>query len=246
MRASIAAPLLFAVSSLAQSFDVASVKPSAHPVGRDYNNLVTVRAMEFSGKNVTLKRLIGEAYGLQPYQVSGPKWLDDIEYDVDAKADKPATGEQLRLMLRALLTNRFHLAVHRQTKELRLYELVVDKNGPKIHPAADSETGEPGFRHFHGELQQLANIISVQLSIPVNDDPGTPGIANLVTVPVIDKTGLAGIYNVDLDIKLEPGRDMFALWQRKLQEELGLKMESRKAEVELLVVDSAERTPTGN
>ena len=235
-------------AAFAQTFEVASVKPSAHPVGPDYNNQVTIGPSGFSGRNVTLKRLIMDAYGLQPHQVSGPKWLGDNEYDVEAKAYKPASKEELRLMLRPLLAQRFHLMVHRETKDLLVYELVVDKKGPKIQPVRDSENGagKPGLRHFHGELQQLANLLSVQLTIPVMDDPGTPGMAGRAPIPVLDKTGLPGLYDFDIDLKLEAGGDMFVLWQRALQEQLGLKLESRKEGVELLVVDGAERIPTAN
>jgi uncharacterized protein (TIGR03435 family) len=240
-------------TAFAQSFEVASVKPSARTVGPDYNNQISIGPGGFKGRNVTLKRLIEEAYGVQPHQVSGPKWLAENEYDVEAKAGSQAAGdqamvEQVRLMLRPLLADRFHLSQHRETRELRVYEMVVDTKGPKIHPAADSESGagKPGFRHFHGELQQLANLIAVQLSIPMLDDPGKPGIASGVSLPVLDRTGLPGIYDIDLDMRLDASVDIFNLWQRFLQEQLGLKLESRKREVELLVVDSAERMPTAN
>ena len=65
-------------------------------------------------------------------------------------------------------------------------------------------------------------------------------------MPVLDKTGLAGIYDINVDMKLELGVDMFTIWQRVLQDQLGLKLESRKAKVDVLVVDSAERIPTAN
>src|ERR1035438_2131993 len=116
MRGLLILPVLFGCAAFAQSFDVASVKPSARAVGRDYNNQVTLGAGGFTGRNTTLKRLIAEAYGLQPYQVSGgPKWLDENEYDVLAKTEKPAGAEQARAMLRALLAERFHLLAHRET-----------------------------------------------------------------------------------------------------------------------------------
>jgi uncharacterized protein (TIGR03435 family) len=234
----------------AQSFDVASVKTSAKPVGPDYNNQITIGPSTFTGKNVTLKRLIVEAYGVTPPQVfAGPKWLDEAEYDVEAKADRPVPAEQLRRMLQPLLAARFHLASHRETRELKTYELVVDSSGPKIHPVKEGE-GMPapiGSRHFHGELPQLANLIAVQLSIPAaTDDPSRPSMASGSPVPVFDKTGLAGTYDFDVEMKLEPGIPTFNLWQRVLQEQLGLKLESRKGPVEGIVVDSAERVPVAN
>jgi uncharacterized protein (TIGR03435 family) len=154
-------------------------------------------------------------------------------------------------MLRALLTERFGLAAHNESKDLHLYELVVDKNGPKIHATADSE-GPPAKgaaisdRTFHGSLQQFASLLSVKLSIPALDDPGKPGRASESPVPVLDKTGLPGIFDFNVDIKPELGGDMFTLWQRVLQDQLGLKLESRKSKVEVFVVDRAARIPIAN
>src|SRR5580698_3028450 len=134
---------LFAVVTAfthAQTFDVASVKASAKPVGKDYNNQITIGPSTFTGKNVTLKRLIVEAYGVDPPQVfAGPKWLDESEYDVEAKAGQAVSKEELRKMLRPLLASRFHLAIHRETRELKTYELVIDKGGPKIQPVKEGD-----------------------------------------------------------------------------------------------------------
>jgi uncharacterized protein (TIGR03435 family) len=250
MTARISALAFLAGILHAQTLDVASVKPSAKPVGKDYNNRIAIGPSTFSARNVTLKRLIVEAFGVEPPQVfGGPKWLDESEYDVEAKADRPASGEQLRRMLQPLLASRFHLVIHRETRELKVYELVVDKDGPKIQPVKEGE-GTPaplGSRHFHGELQELANLISVQLTIPAPmDDPTRPSIASGAPVPVFNKTGLSGTYDFDLDMKIEPGVPSFNRWQSVLTEQLGLKLEARKAPVEGIVVDSADRVPVAN
>src|ERR1700722_17548122 len=84
----------------AQSFDVASVKASARAVGKDYNNQIAIGPSNFTGRNVTLQRLIVDAYGIDPPQVfGGPKWLDENEYDVEAKAAQSTSKEDLRKML---------------------------------------------------------------------------------------------------------------------------------------------------
>jgi uncharacterized protein (TIGR03435 family) len=186
---------------------------------------------------VTLRSLIVEAYELRAHQViGGPGWLDLSEYDIEAKAGSPSTKQQLRQMLRSLLAERFLLLLHRERKELQVYELVTDKNGPKVQAAKDGES-----------MRQLADWISVQLTIPaLSDDPAKPSIASGPLVPVLDKTGLEGLYDIHPDLKPEPGLDSFTLWQRFLQDRLGLKLESRKSMVEVLVVDSAERSPTSN
>jgi uncharacterized protein (TIGR03435 family) len=223
--------------ALGQAFDVTSVKISQRPVGRDYQGQVIVGPAGLSGKNVTLRSLIVEAYQVQPNQVmGGPNWLDSNEYDIEAKADGSATKEQILLMLRTVLAERFRLSFHREAKELQVYELVTDKNGPNLRAA------ERGMSTL-----QLTNLISVQLTIPaLSDDPSKPSIASGPAVPVLDKTGLEGTYEIKVDLTPEPGLDSFTRWQRFLRDRLGLKLESRKEKIEILVVDSAERTPTSN
>lgn len=237
--------------SQTSTFEVASVKPSQRQVGKDAGAEVVFGPAGISGRNVTLKQLIVAAYRLQPHQVTGgPGWLDVGEYDVEAKADGPTPREQLARMLQALLADRFRLSLHSETRELRVYELVADKRGAKIHPAQDEESRPVQFSaggfQLRGDLQQFANLLSVQLSIPVIDDPGKPSIASGPPVPVLDKTGLTGIYDIAIEMKLEPGADAFVLWQRALQDRLGLKLEAGKEPVEVFVVDRAERAPSAN
>jgi uncharacterized protein (TIGR03435 family) len=237
MRAPVAMSLIACCTSFGQTFDVASVKVSQQQVGKDAEGPVTFGPARLSGKNVTLKSLIAAAYQAQPHQViGGPNWLDSSEYDIDAKAARPANKDQLRLMLRALLADRFQLSLHRETRELQAYELVTAKRGPRVNAAKDGVS-----------MTELANLISIQLTIPAaGDDPAKPSIARGPPPPVLDKTGLPGTYDIRVDLKPEPGTDMFTLWQRFLQDRLGLKLESKKKRVEFLVVDGVERTPTSN
>src|SRR6516165_11458552 len=99
---------------LVSSFDVVSVKPSSNLVGPDYNNHLTFSPSGISGKNVTLKRLIAEAYHLQLNQVIGPNWLDRNEYEIEAKSERSLGRDQLALMLQTLLAERFNLKQHRE------------------------------------------------------------------------------------------------------------------------------------
>jgi uncharacterized protein (TIGR03435 family) len=241
-------PLAFGqASTQAPSFDVASVKPSKHEVGPDYNNQLTYSQNGFTGRNATLKRLVAEAYHLQLNQILGPGWFSQNEYDVDARAAGAATREQMAQMLRSLLTQRFHLVEHSEMKEMRDFELVIDKSGPKIHPMKDGETAgvQAGF-HFHGDLRQFADLLAVQLTIPATDNPGEPVRASQSQIPVLDKTGLPGIFDFNVDIRPELGTDMFTSWQRALQDQLGLKIENRKGNVAVVVVDEAAKIPTEN
>ena len=233
--------VLFAAAALlaAQSpFEVASVKPSARLVGPDYGNRMSYLPTGFSAKNVTLKRLIAESYHVQPFQVAGgPKWLDSAEYDVEARAASAETRENLRASLQALLTGRFHLALHRETKEMRVYNLLG--TGHKL------KQGTPGA-HFHGDLDHFAAFLAVQLTIHGMDDPTKPGLATGAPMPVINRTGLTAEYDIDVNIRPEPGADMYTLWQRALRDELDLHLESAKAPIEILVIDAADKMPSAN
>jgi uncharacterized protein (TIGR03435 family) len=137
----------------ATAFDIASAKLSEHQVGPDYNNQLVFSPAGLSARNVTLMRLVSEAYRLQLRQVIGPNWLDQNEYDIEARAGHSVGREELDPMLRALLAQRFDLKQHGETREMRVYELVVDRAGPKIHSMKDGETVKngAGFR-FHGEI----------------------------------------------------------------------------------------------
>ncbi|HWD98344.1 MAG TPA: TIGR03435 family protein [Bryobacteraceae bacterium] len=228
-------------------FEVASVKPSARLAGPDYNNQLTISQSGITARNATLRRLVAEAYGLQVRQISGPGWLDQNEYDLEARTGEPVERKELDLMLRALLADRFQLRQHHEQREMRVYELVVDKGGPKIQPAKNGETPRSGSGfHFRGSLRQFADLLAVQLSIPISDDPAQPARAGGPMVPLLDKTGLTGIYDISADLKPETGLDSFSLWQRILREQLGLRMESRRERVETLVVDEAAKMPAAN
>jgi uncharacterized protein (TIGR03435 family) len=234
-------------STTAPAFDVASVKPSQHQVGPDYNNQLSYSPTGITGRNVTLQRLVAEAYHLQLNQVLGPSWLDKNEYDVEAKATGFVTREQMALMLRSLVADRFKLTQHSEMREMRVYELVTGKSGPKIRPAGDGEspTARAGL-HFHGDLRQFSDLLAVQLSIPASDNPAEPARASASPISVLDKTGLPGIFDFTVDIHPELGTDMFTSWQRVLEDQLGLRIEGRKGNVAVLVVDQAARIPTEN
>lgn len=234
-------------SSVKPEFEVASVKPCQHTVGPDYNNQFAYTTAGMTARNATLKRLIAEAYDLQINQVSGPGWLDQNEFDIDARTSGNATKEQMALMLQTLLADRFKLKQHIEAREMRVYDLIVANSGPKIHPVSGGEgaTQRPGL-HFHGDLHRFADLLAVQFSIPAPGNPNEPVRAGGTPIPVLDKTGLPGIYDFSIDIRPEMGTDMFTAWQRVLQDQLGLRIESRKENVPVVVVDEASKSPTEN
>jgi uncharacterized protein (TIGR03435 family) len=243
-------PVVFAQSAeKTPAFEVASVRPSKDTVGPDYNNQITFTSTGFIAKNVTLKRLIAEGWNVQLSQVDGPGWIDHSEYDVSVRAPEGTGKEQMAAMIKSLLGERFQLKEHTDTRDARVYELGVAKDGPKIHPFVEGQPAKapsgPGLP-FHGDMRQFADLLAVQFSIPAPEDPTKPARAGGPPPVVLDKTGLSGIYDFSVAMQPELGTDSFTAWQRVLGEQLGLRLDSKKAPVAVVVVDNALKVPTEN
>lgn len=188
--------------------------------------------------NLTLKRLIERAYNLKPFQLSGPDWLDGVRFDIAAKYPPDTKNEDRTLMLRTLLEERFKLAVHRQSKEMPGYALVVGKSF-KLKPV---EAGGAGTDSNGGRVRTLtAKKTSMALLADL--------IARNLGETVVDRTGLDGVYdfelrwtNDDQATDTDSAPSLFIA----LQETLGLRLQRQKVPVEMVVVDHAERVPTEN
>ncbi|MEO8372807.1 MAG: TIGR03435 family protein [Candidatus Solibacter sp.] len=231
------------LAGFGQGFDVASVKVSAHVLGKDTIWPIAISPTGLIAHNVTLKRLIGQAYDAQPFQIiGGPGWLDSDEYDVEAKVSAAASREQMKAMLRSLLAERFALKVHTDSVTKQVYELRPGPGGVRIHPVKEGETPKSGTRVFRGEMRQFANFLGVQLSIPPIEGATRPSFAAGPAVPVLDRTGLEGIFEIATDVRPEAGADMFTLWQRALRE-LGLRLVVRANKLDAVVIDGASPTP---
>lgn len=197
--------------------------------------------------NVTLRELMLLAYGVKPYQVSGPDWIQNNTYDVVATAGKPVGVEEIKRMLGPLLVERFHLTFHRETKQLPVFALVVAKGGPKFKDRGDGGeiafTPEPDGGEFfkNWSMDDFADWLSL------------PSVGR----PVIDHTGLAGTFSFHANLfNLEKGTppddmkrtmlgdDAFGTLSATLPEQLGLKLEWQKAPVETFVIDHADKAPT--
>ncbi len=190
---------------------------------------------------------MADAWHCQLNQVAGPSWLEHNEYDIEARLPDGATTQQIPLMLRSLLTDRFGLKQHSETRAMRVYELTAGPGGPKIHPAQPGDALAPGSGfHFHGDMRQFADLLAIQFSIPAADNPNEPVRAGGSPIPVLDKTGLEGTYDFSVDVRPELGTDAFTAWKRTLEEQLGLKIESRQGQVAVVVVDDAAKIPTEN
>jgi uncharacterized protein (TIGR03435 family) len=198
----------------------------------------TFPTSRFFAHHLTLKMLIGLAYGVdQKYIQGGPDWLDSQADDIEAKVEgeHQLTYEQIKPLLQHLLEQRLKVATHRITKTFPGYALIVAKGGQKLQPANADTRPHAYILSNRVEAQHMDMEHFVEI------------LARPVGYPVVDKTGIAG--NFDIHLSYAPASnpdsslpDLFTA----LQEQLGLKLESQKVPVEMLVIDHVEKIPTEN
>lgn len=229
--------LLWSPALGAQTFEVASVKRSAQ---QNTSGMILSRPGEpdppgrISWSSVSLKSLVEMAYHVDMDQVGGPQWIEDERYEVIAKMPPETTRDQLRAMVQNLLQERFRMTAHVETRPRLKYALVVAKGGPKLKAAQEKpvwETGDDRIQSMNTTVARFAGLLSGWLRRPVLDETGIQGNYDITLhVAVAD---LAGMGTGDSSI--------FSAVQ-----ELGLKVESRTVPDQYVVVDKADRTPTGN
>jgi uncharacterized protein (TIGR03435 family) len=250
-RPPLAAILLASRVLLAQEFEIASVKPST-PEERSIS-MSTWPGGRITVTNFTLQQLIQHAYGVQRFQISaGPGWIDSDRYSIEARP--PASSESSKfspsnpktpppkeelLMLQALLADRFQLKVHRETKEGTILALVITSKGPKLQPPKNRDDRPLVMYGFDNDAKG-ARIYYVQ------GDNATmtllaQRLADLMGRSVRDETGLAG----NFDFKCSFEEDATKAGMVAAMQQLGLKLESRKGPIEMLVIDHAEK-PSAN
>ncbi len=236
-----ASPLLAQDPSLPQ-FDVATVKLSPPPSGDTVNiNLGTVLNGRLAMTNVSLSDCIKLAYGIvSDDQLVGPDWIRSrqVLFDIVAQSPPETPRDQVLLMLQPLLAERLKLVLHHERKQRSYLGLSIGKNGVKIQPA---KPGAP-----IGNLAVRGRIVANQMPMSV-----------LVTVlsrfereTVVDLTGLKGAFEFKLewtpdDAAAPPGASAPSLFTA-VQQQLGLRLESRKGPLDVLVVDHAEKVPAEN
>jgi uncharacterized protein (TIGR03435 family) len=205
-----------AVQGMPAAFEAASVKPAQRmtPSLRIAGGQVTGIA--------TMKTLLRWAYDLRPYQISGPAWIDTERYEIAAKLPEGATKEQVPAMLQALLAERFGLVVHRETKELPVYALVVAKGGAKLKSSAAGEDGAGAPKLVRGangypEIapgSEVPRTYQVVLGGPdgllyklwarrETMQQLADRLSSQLARAVVDRTGLAGGYDFSLSWTIE-------------------------------------------
>jgi uncharacterized protein (TIGR03435 family) len=218
------------------SFEAASIKPNRS--GEMGSRTGMRPGGLYIATNVSLKSMILQAYNLQDFQVSGgPGWIDSDRFDVNARAGSDVPEDQILLMLRLLLEERFQLRAHRTTRETDVYALVAGKDGTKLTKAEGKGysfgVGSRKLTAQGAALSDLANLLSMQLGNAV-----------------LDRTGLTGRYDLTLswaptsgtstDGLPSTGEEKAASILTALQEQLGLRLERTRGPVEVLIIDGAQ------
>lgn len=231
-----------AASATPPRFEAASVKLMLNrdklPMDQQLFSMTPPGAPQFRARNITLSNLIAIAFKLDGNnQLSGkPDWLDSTFYEVAAKPEGDAglSYEQLRPLLQQLLQERFHLAYHRENKNIKSYALVVAKGGPKLQ----ASKGESTHAYILPGALDAANMSVYMLASMLSRPLGQP---------VADRTGLKGNYDFRLDFApLEETDTAKPSIFTAVEEQLGLKLETGMVPIEMFVIDHVDKVPTEN
>jgi uncharacterized protein (TIGR03435 family) len=220
------------------AFEAASIKPDDSG-----GNYVELKPGSLNAHSATPATCVMWAYGVQSSQVAGANsgvsgLLESARYSIVAKTAGQAPESQVRLMLQTLLADRFKLALHRETRDIRVLALIVDKNGPRFHESQDE-----------GESQQQPTSKLARKWTRFTMAQFAASLGEAMQSPVQDHTGLAARYDFSLDLTpyLTPGErpDIAAMMVTAVREQLGLRLEPRRAATDVLVIDHLEK-PTEN
>lgn len=257
-------------------FEVASIKPSAPMRPGQMFIRMGADAGMLRYTNVALRDCIRVAYRVKDFQVQGPDWLGSARFDIVAKLPEGSSEDQVPEMLQTLLAERFKLTVHRETKEHAIYALIAGKDGPKLKPAEVAASdppaaggGEPRGGPPRGAVMMQVDSAGAHLKAPaVTLGQLAEMISRFSERPILDMTGIQGRYDFDLvfapettiglrefggrmppqggqrppaEAPAEPAGSIYDSVQR-----YGLKLEPRKAPLEVVVVDHIEKEPTEN
>lgn len=252
----------------AQSFEVASVKAVPNGTGRFTmtGGPGTPDPGRIAYLNIPLRRVLLAAYDVSNYQISAPDWFNSLRYDITATLPAGATKGQFQAMLRNLLASRFQMASHMEAKELPIYAMLPAKNGFKLRAVtpdlaapenqlAEVKPGEgkDGFPEVHlpspGIVIETRNgrarITAKEVSLAKLAD----FLSSRLDRPVLDNSSVAGIYTFQLYFRPEGadgGDPSEAGIFVALQEQLGLRLDARRSEVQMLMIDRAEKVPVEN
>jgi uncharacterized protein (TIGR03435 family) len=238
-----------------KTFEVASVKVNKSE--RSWGGWIRPSAGNLTVSNMTLESLVSWAYGVRDYQMVGVAgWFRSEKYDIAAKAYRAPDASHLKLLLQALLADRFKLVVHRETRDVAMYLLVIDAKGSKLK--ASTGVASPGQPRLTGGTSDLSSFVTGQHATMLD-------LVNNLSIrigrPVADRTGLKGKFDFQLEWKPDENQlsrmPVYMASTRAdepggvtlfnaVKEQLGLKLEAQKGPGEVLVIDRVARVPTDN
>lgn len=238
--------LCLAIPAFGQpAFTVASVKPAEFR-----KPSITVDPGRVTFQSVTLKTLITRAYSVKDYQVRGPEWISNSAYDVQATMPPDTPEATTWQMLQTLVKERFQVELRRAPEEMSVYALVPGKNGPKLKPGAG---GEPNIAYRGGAMQaknagmqRLVNLLGAMVDRPVVDQTGLTGTYDFTLAFTPDATMGPGAKKMSLELEMSKTESAGGSIFTAVQEQLGLKLEPRKAPVDVLTVEKALKVPVEN
>jgi uncharacterized protein (TIGR03435 family) len=214
-------------------FEVASVKTHVDDGSTRAGFEENERFVRIS--NLPIRLVIALAYSVLPSNVDGPSWLDRRTFDITARPPDGYQRSQFPVLLRTLLTDRFKLAAHRETRKGRGYALRVPAGGHRLRESEGPRTfltGRPGL--IAGNGRSIGELV--------------PLLSQMVAVPVVDATDLKGVYDIRLEWTSQLGAGAAAEQDLSiftaLREQLGLRLDPTETAVDAVVVTSIEETPT--
>jgi len=254
----------------ALTFEVASIRPAAPQPDRRVFSGFGNDPGRFTATNVTVRDVLMRVYQVRAQQITGPAWIDADRYDIVAKLPEGATRDHIAAMIRNLLVERFKLSLRVERKETPVYVIQVGKSGPKLTEAVDGD--EPaagktiGITISDGRLPGLVRIEGHKTTL----SRFAIMLSRVLDRPVVDQTRLPGIYDFTLEVGASdlqmkkpgapppeaagggkgeggpapdtaPATSIFSAIQH-----LGLRLETKKAPLDMIIVEKGERVPTAN
>jgi uncharacterized protein (TIGR03435 family) len=245
MRAVLA--LLLLLAQAASSFDVVSIKPADEKASTGFRG-TGMRGNRWIATHVTLRQMIqdsreSDGFDMPDRVVGGPAWIDKDQFDLVATSASTPTQVQLESMIRAMLSERFHLTTHLEKKTMSAFELTLARRdgalGPKLRPTSADCTPRCGVTMMFGPPNRM-------MSSGVEMTRFAFVLSTVLRRPVLDRTGLGGQF--ELNLEFAPGTELAAPVPSDapslftaVEEQLGLKLRSVKAPLDVLVVNGAER-----
>ncbi len=232
-------------------FDVASLKPVPAPSGRYSVDLGNSSHGRLTLTNVTLSECLRFAFKLYTdAQIAGPDWIKDhhVLFNIVGQAPPDTPRDELRRMTLNLLKERFQLELHHEPRRLSYLALIVDKNGPKMHESKDDSSASREIVRRGQILYQHVSALTLAVLL-----------TRFTEQPILDMTGLKGLYDVQLEWTPDnpkPSGPSSAVAEAgdadtpslfaAVREQLGLKLESRKGPLDVVVIDHVEKVPIAN